>query len=102
MIKEVRTTLLCSWCSKETPNIITYVGDSIARIKCQSCGHTLKISPETLYSYLISDWRRRAFTKPIRLAEEIRENPCHFINSFPQRVISKPLRMIREMELIES
>ncbi|MCD6082640.1 bh protein [Candidatus Aerophobetes bacterium] len=101
MVKEVKTTLLCSWCFKEAPTIITYVGDSIVRIKCESCGHTFKVSSEMLCSYLISDWRKRAFTKPIRLAEEIRKNPSRFINSLPKRVVTKPFRMLKEIELID-
>jgi len=97
MVKQIKTTLLCSWCFREAPTLITYVADSIVRIECQKCGHLFKVSRATLYSYLVSDWEKRSFTKPARLAREIKNDPSHFIIGLPFRVMSKPLRMAREL-----
>jgi len=98
MVKETKTTLLCSWCFKESPILITSIGGFIVRMKCESCGHTFKVPTEMFYSYFLSDWKRRILTKPTRLAEEIKSDPSSFANSFPMRVITKPFRIAREIE----
>jgi len=100
MVKQIKTSLVCSWCFKEALTNITYVGDSIAKIECENCNHVFEVSRTVLYSYLISDWEKRGFTKPVRLAREIKKDPSHFIVGLPFRVISKPLRMAKE--LVES
>lgn len=100
MVKQIKTSLVCSWCFKEALTNITYVGDSIARIECENCNHVFEVSRTVLYSYLLSDWEKRGLTKPVRLAREIKKDPSHFIIGLPFRVMSKPLRMVKE--LIES
>jgi len=35
MIRQVKTTLRCSWCLSEAPTLITYMGDSIVKMECQ-------------------------------------------------------------------
>ena len=100
MVKQMETSLTCSWCFSEALTTITYVGDSIAKIECENCTHVFEVPRTVLYSFLISDWEKRGFTKPVRLAREIRRDPSHFIVGLPFRVMSKPLRMARE--LIES
>ncbi len=100
MVKQIRTSLVCSWCFSEASTIVTYVGDSIAKMECENCNHVFEVSRTVLHSYLVSDWEKRGFTKPVRLAREIRKDPSHFIIGLPFRVISKPLRMAKE--LIES
>ena len=100
MVKQIKTSLVCSWCFKEALTNITYIGDCIAKIECENCNHVFEVSRTVLYSYLISDWEKRGLTKPVRLAREIRKDPSHFIIGLPFRVISKPLRMAKE--LVES
>ncbi|TET13433.1 hypothetical protein E3J84_00050 [Candidatus Aerophobetes bacterium] len=93
---------MCSQCFTEALTLITYVGDSIARIECERCGYIFRISKATLYSHLLSDWETRSFSKPLRLAKEIRNDPSRFILTFPFRVMSKPLRMARELGKVVS
>ena len=100
MVKQIKTSLVCSWCFKEALTNITYIGDCIAKIECENCNHVFEVSRTVLYSYLISDWEKRGLTKPVRLAMEIKKDPSHFIVGLPFRVMSKPLRMAKE--LIES
>ena len=100
MVKQIKTSLVCSWCFSEALTTITYVGDSIAKIECENCKHVFKVPRTVLYSYLISDCENRSFTKPVRLAREIRDDPSHFIVGLPFRIMSKPLRMAKE--LVES
>lgn len=98
MIKETKTTLLCSWCFKESPILITSVGGFIVRMKCQRCGHIFKVPTEMFYFSLFSDWKKRILTKPARLAEEMINDPSSFTSSFPMRVITKPFRIAKEIE----
>ena len=97
MVKQIKSRLVCSWCFSEADTLVTYIADSIAKIECQNCGHIFKVSRPTLYSYLVSDWERRSFTKPVRLAREIKNDPSHFIIGLPFRIMSKPLRIAREL-----
>jgi len=97
MIRQIKTTLHCSWCLSEAPTLITYIGDSIVKMECQSCGHIYRISKASLYSSILSEWERRALTKPLRLAEEIKSHPSRFVLSFPFRVLTKPLRVTKEL-----
>ena len=97
MIRQVKTSLYCSWCLSEAPTLITYIGDSIVKIECQSCGHTYRISKASLYSSILSEWEKRALTKPLRLAKEMKNHPSRFVLSFPFRVLSKPLRVTKEL-----
>ncbi len=97
MIKQIKTTLYCSWCLREAPTLITYMGDSIVKIECQSCGHIYRISKAALYSCILSEWEKRALTKPLRLAKEMKNHPSRFVLSFPFRVLSKPLRVTKEL-----
>ena len=97
MVKQIKTNLVCSWCFKEASHRVVYIGDSIARIECQNCGHIFRVSRATLYSYLLYDWETRGFTKPVRLAEELRDDPSHFLVGLPFRIMSKPLRLAKEL-----
>jgi len=97
MIRQVKTTLRCSWCLSEAPTLITYMGDSIVKMECQSCGHIYRISKASLYSSILSQWERRVLTKPLRLAKEIKSHPSRFVLSFPFRVLTKPLRVTKEL-----
>lgn len=100
MVKQTKTSLMCSWCFSESLTTVTYVGDLIAKIECENCNHVFEVPRKVLHSYLISDWEKRGFTKPMRLAREIKKDPSLFIVGLPFRVMSKPLRMAKE--LIES
>ena len=88
---------MCSQCFTEAPTLITYVEDSIVKIECERCGYVFRVSRTTLCSHLLSDWETRSFSKPLRLAKEMRSDPSLFILTFPFRVVSKPLRMAREL-----
>lgn len=97
MIRQIKTSLYCSWCLSEAPTLITYIGDSIVKIECKNCGHVYRISRAALYSCILSEWERRALTKPLRVAKEIKSHPSRFVLSFPFRVLSKPLRVTKEL-----
>ncbi|MCD6257101.1 bh protein [Candidatus Aerophobetes bacterium] len=97
-MKEVRTTLLCSNCFKEAPMKILYIGNSMAKITCESCGYTIKVAPEEAIELYLDDLKHRILTKPLRIAKEIRKDSFQFISTFPLRVITKPLRVAREID----
>ncbi len=100
MVKQMKTSLVCSLCFSKALNTSTCVGVSISKMECENCNHLFEVPRTVLHSYLISDWEKRGFTKPVRLAREIRKDPSLFVVGLPFRVISKPLRMAKE--LIES
>ncbi|MBE0478400.1 hypothetical protein IBX65_04685 [Candidatus Aerophobetes bacterium] len=97
-MKDIQTSLICSHCLKEAPVKITYLGNSMVKVTCKSCGYTIKISPTPSSCISSVKWEHRLLTKPIRLALEMKTDSLHFISTFPLRVITKPLRIVRELE----
>jgi len=97
-MREVKTTLVCSHCFKESAVRITYLGDSTIKITCESCGHITKVSPESISTFFSKDWKHRVLTKPLRIAQEVSHDPLHFVSTFPLRLLTKPLRIARELE----
>jgi len=66
MIKETKTTLLCSWCFKESPILITSVGGFIVRMKCQRCGHIFKVPAEMFYFSLFSQLSNESYHQALQ------------------------------------
>ena len=97
-MREAKTTLLCSHCFKESEVRITYLGNSLVKITCESCGYVTKVSSESIPRSLSKDWKHRILTKPLRIAREVSHNPLHFASTFPLRLLTKPLRIVRELE----
>ncbi len=58
MVKQVKTSLVCSWCFREALTNITYIGEYVAKIECESCSHVFEVPRTVLYSYLISGWEK--------------------------------------------
>jgi len=97
-MKQIKTTLVCSHCFKESPIRITYLRNSPIRLTCENCGYTIKLSGITEQELSLSQWERRLLTKPLRIALETKRDSLNLISMLPIRFITKPLRIIRELE----
>jgi len=97
MIKQVKTTLLCSNCLEESPFLLTYLGDSLIKMECLKCGYTSKIASEEIHRAFLRDWTERVSTKPLRLACEFERDTLSFCLGLPIRILTKPLRVANEL-----
>lgn len=92
----IETNLFCLHCEKETPHVITYVGDYVHKIKCNICNTEIHIDKEKIIKFYTSKVFKRLLTKPERLTEELRKDMSSLLVSLPFRIASKPYRMARE------
>jgi len=93
----VKTNLYCLHCEKETPHVITYVGDYVHKIECTICNTQIRIDKEKILKFYTSNIIKRLFTKPERLTDELRKDISSFLTSLPFRIVSKPYRMAKEL-----
>ena len=96
-MEEIKTTLFCLHCAKETPHSISYSGQYLRRIRCKKCNIEVHMDKEKILQLYTSDVLERILTKPERLTEEVRRNISSFLLSLPFRIVSKPYRLAREV-----
>ncbi|MCK4437086.1 bh protein [bacterium] len=102
MTTEMKTELFCLHCGRECLHVITYVGDQLKRVRCQQCGTQIEMDRKRIIETYTTEVIDRVLSKPHRITEEIRKDLSNFIKSFPIRIITKPLRVAREiMEVIK-
>ena len=97
-MEDIKTSLVCSHCFKESPVKITYLENSMIKLTCERCGYTVKISQRLTPDFSLIKWERRLITKPVRMALEAKKDSLSFISTLPLRVMTKPLRIVRELE----
>lgn len=97
-MKNMKTSLMCSRCFKNSSVNITYVGGSTVKLTCEDCGYTIRMPPKNVLDLDFPNLERRLLTKPARVAREMEKDCFHFVSSFPLRVITKPIRIARELE----
>ena len=97
MSSKVKTELFCLHCDKETIHTITYSGRYLHKIKCEKCGTEIALDRRRILETYTADTLDRIFTKPHRLTEEMRKDLTVFITSLPIRIITKPIRMAKEI-----
>lgn len=97
-MEDIQTSLVCSHCFKESPVKITYLENSMIKLTCESCGYAVKIPQRLIPDFSLIKWERRLITKPVRMALEAKKDSLGFISTLPLRVMTKPLRIVRELE----
>jgi len=97
-MKDTKTSLVCSHCFKDSSVKITYLKNSTVKLTCENCGYTVRISSEAASHFSFTEWGYRLLTKPARTALEVKRDSLNFISTFPLRVITKPIRIARELE----
>lgn len=93
----IKTNLFCLHCEKETPHTITYAGDYVRKIRCNTCNTEIQIDKEKILKFYTSKVLKRLFTKPERLTEELRKDMSSLLVSLPFRIASKPYRVAKEI-----
>ncbi|MCD5398032.1 bh protein [candidate division NPL-UPA2 bacterium] len=102
MTTTIKTELFCLHCNQECLHIITYLGTYLKEVRCQECGTHIEMDRKRILETYTAEVIDRILTKPHRLTEEVRSNLSNFIKSSPIRIITKPLRVAKEiMEVIK-
>ncbi|MCD6406845.1 hypothetical protein J7L81_03120 [Candidatus Aerophobetes bacterium] len=101
-MKEIKTTLICSHCFKESPVRITYLEESTVKLTCERCGHTIRITEKKRQDLSLTDLELRILTKPLRLALEAKKDSFRFVSTLPLRMLIKPFRIARELKEVLS
>lgn len=96
--EEITTVLRCLSCQRETEHRLIYQGDIVKSIVCQECGLEISFDKDRLLALYGEDLVKRVLTKPYRITEEYREDLVKFFSSIPFRIITKPYRMLKEID----
>jgi uncharacterized Zn finger protein len=91
----VRSTFVCPSCDEETTHELHYAGDTLHEIRCTNCGAEFYAHHHPVEGFA-SELRLRVVSKPARLIGEMRASPGKLVR-IPARIISKPVRMAREL-----
>ena len=97
MTTTMKTKLFCLHCNRECIHTITYLGTYLKEVRCQECGTHIEMDRKKILETYTADVIDRILTKPHRLTEEVRRDLSNFIKSFPIRIITKPLRVAKEI-----
>lgn len=94
---KMNALLYCLNCDKETKHTIAYVNDKIEEIQCKECGIAMKVDHDYVEKHFKEEIINRVLSKPVRMTKEMEEDITVFFSRLPYRVISKPYRLIKEM-----
>lgn len=102
MTTTMKAELFCLHCNRECLHTITYLGIYLQEVRCQECGTHIEMDRRRILETYTAEAIDRILTKPHRLTEEMRKDLSNFIKSFPVRIITKPLRVAKEiMEVVK-
>ncbi|MGM0878616.1 MAG: bh protein [Bacillota bacterium] len=93
---EMRSNLYCISCNDETPHIITYINNEIESIECEDCQRGMVIKRDIMKEFY-KEVYERVSSKPSRITTEYKENLSGFLYKLPVRVVSKPYRVMRDL-----
>ncbi|RKD76193.1 hypothetical protein ATL39_0406 [Sinobaca qinghaiensis] len=88
--------LFCESCKEEVPHRIEYVNNEISTITCEVCDRNIQINRDMMKEFY-EEIYERVSSKPHRITEEYKQDLNHFITGFPFRIVSKPYRLIKDM-----
>ena len=94
----IQTQLYCVYCDADTIHSIEYTDDQISRIVCDSCGKVIKIDHDYVNKHFKEDFVHRVLSKPGRMTKEMQVDLNGFLRSLPFRVVTKPYRLMKERE----
>lgn len=93
---EMESDLYCITCNEETPHIITYINGNLESVKCEECERVMKIQRNIMKEFYKEVYDRIS-TKPSRITTEYKEDLSRFLYRLPIRVISKPYRIMSDL-----
>ncbi|WP_209123990.1 bh protein [Alkalihalobacillus sp. BA299] len=97
-VKQMEADLFCIRCKEEIEHNITYVNDRIASVKCLECQNAVEFDIDVSKEFYKEIYERIS-TKPSRITKEYREDLSNFLFSLPIRVVSKPYRILKDINV---
>jgi hypothetical protein len=99
MIKddETKITLFCINCNAETTHTVTYIGDYLKSIQCDSCLKKVEIDRRHLRTVFAEDFIDRILSKPHRMTKDFKEAMAYLVPFFPKRLLKEPKKVIKEI-----
>lgn len=88
--------LFCIHCNDDTTHHIEYKNNKIHEIQCTKCGMAVKIDQDYVQKHFKDEFIHRVLTKPVRMTKEMEVDLTGFLKSLPYRVVSKPFRVYKE------
>ncbi|MDD2414948.1 MAG: bh protein [Eubacteriaceae bacterium] len=89
--------LFCVNCDKETDHRVEYRNGQIHRVTCTECGMTVQMDQNYINDHYKDEFIKRVLTKPVRMTREMQKDLNGFLRSLPFRVITKPFRVYQEI-----
>lgn len=88
--------LFCIQCKDDVPHQVVYINDKISHVECEVCHRSsdMPINPKREF---YKEVYKRIASKPSRITDEYREDLSHFLISLPKRVLSKPYRLMKDI-----
>ncbi|QSX08120.1 bh protein [Alkalibacter rhizosphaerae] len=93
---KMEATLFCIHCDGDTDHVIQYKNDHIHQITCKNCGVEVKIDQDYVKKHFKEEFVLRVLTKPVRMTREMERDLTGFLVSLPFRVVTKPYRVYKE------
>jgi len=99
--KEVFMDIYCLHCKEETPHKVVYGPKFLKEMRCEVCGTVLRVDRKQMLKTYAAEFVDRVLTKPYRMKKELRgKELSDFILSLPIRIVSKPVRVAKEISEI--
>ncbi|RAS80774.1 bh protein [Priestia endophytica] len=93
---KMEANLYCIQCRDETPHVIFYINNRIKNVECEECHRIQGIKIDIMKEFYKEIYERIS-TKPARITQEYKQDLNKFLLKLPARAISKPYRLIRDL-----
>ena len=118
MKSSVSVELFCTQCNNFTEHVVSYKNERMESITCQQCNRTTVIwydktippdgekAKQHIHHHHLSklysqEFLNRIMTKPKRMEKELVNDLSVFLVTLPLRIITKPVRLLKETFLFE-
>ena len=93
---QVDTTLFCTTCNAETPHRILYLGRSLAEARCDTCGWTIGMTREEVFSDFVGEAMLHLLHLPRQVSREMRTDFSRAVQQLPRQMVRMPFRFARD------
>ncbi len=92
----IEADLFCMNCGEDTKHDIEYRQGQIYKITCEKCGANVQLNQEFVNQHFKEEFVKRVMSKPVRMTREMERDLSSFLKYLPARVITKPYRVYKE------
>ena len=91
----------CDHCQGEHLHEVRYAGRVLASTVCSNCGHGLAKDLAELRRAYLTDIEQRVLTKPLRMLRSAVHHPVVFARDLPGAVLTKPAKIGAELLVLQ-